>query len=74
MAVKYTLICDGCGTSICSTMHSERDVRAAAQMECGAVSSGGKDWCRSCRLERTRLTPEQRERSSAAGHSVGTQR
>lgn len=68
MAVDYVLRCDGCGTSIVESRVSLRDARARAQLNCGAVSSGGKDWCAACRQQR--LAARQ---ATAVGHTVGTQ-
>jgi hypothetical protein len=70
MSMEYTVVCDGCSAIICAD-RSVRRARAEAQLHCGAVSSGGKDWCRKCRGERM---AEIAQREAAPSHSAGQTR
>lgn len=70
MAVEFTIYCDDCGSIIDASRTSVRAARATAQLQCGAVSAGGKDFCAGCRKARAaEPTP-----AMPASHSVGTQR
>lgn len=73
MAVEYTIYCDDCGCIIHASKRSVRAARAEAQLQCGAVSSGGLDHCADCRKARhAQLRPGSSALDGAP--SVGTQR
>lgn len=67
MAVEFTIICDGCGVRIVSSLLSVRDAIARAQLNHGAYCGVPMDLCQSCRKGRHSSAPQ-----TVPGHSVGT--
>jgi hypothetical protein len=71
MAVEYVIRCDGCGRLIASGRVSARAARAQAQLERGANSAGGEDWCSRCRKRRlAKLDEQAKAKAAAAAHSI----
>jgi hypothetical protein len=73
--IEYQVICDGCGAFIASSRMSARAPRAAdAALNASANHGPDGDHCRACRVARSTLSAEDRERAAKAAHSVGQRR
>jgi hypothetical protein len=71
MAVEFTLRCDLCGQVICTSTHSDRGLRAEAQLQRGAycsVASG--DICLDCRQAK-HATPVEPGAALTGAHRIG---
>lgn len=75
MTIEYMVRCDGCGRVIAGSKSSARAARAEAQLNRGANSSAGQDWCLSCRTKRNRALDQAAiDRARSRSHSIGTQK
>jgi tRNA(Ile)-lysidine synthase TilS/MesJ len=71
LTVEYAVRCDGCGRLIATSRSSARAARADAQLNRGAHSREGQDWCGRCRKKRVdALNRAAQERGVTLGHSI----